>query len=54
MHEKIVEKTAERVSGERLFAYAKEEAARKPACTSTPEPIWDVDWDQGPDHTHSD
>lgn len=54
MHEKIVGKPAERVSGERLFAYAREEAAQKPACTSAPEAIWDIDWDDGPDHSHSD
>jgi hypothetical protein len=54
MPEKIVEKIAECIPGERLFICAKKEAARKPACISTLEPIWDVDWDNGVDHSHSD
>lgn len=54
MDERIVEKNVEYIPGKRLFARAREEAARKPACAGTPEAIWDIDWGDGPDHIHSD
>ncbi|KKS83666.1 MAG: hypothetical protein UV57_C0009G0022 [Parcubacteria group bacterium GW2011_GWD2_43_10] len=53
MDHENVEKNTESVQGERLFTLAIEEASHNPT-DGSPEPIWDIDWDEGPDHSHSD
>lgn len=40
--------------GEKIVAAAIREVQKDPAKPGEVEAVWDIDWDQGPDHSHSD